>query len=231
MAGRILAAMLAACVAGCGGGGGSSDPAPAPPPVKATSLVAIGNSLTFIPDQADWSPGRGAAASDLAHDYVHVAASGMGLTVSAQRNFARAERPANDPNNTPADMAPMAQQIASQTAGIDASTDVVVLLGDNAWTGPSPEYDQFVANYAALLAAIEAEHPHALYCLSTWWINTAKDAMISAACTAHGGRYVFIGDIYPTRQDVIPASEDPNLLGHPHDWSMAAIAQRIIAAQ
>lgn len=226
----ILAAL--ATLAGCGGGGTGEPTGPAAVPTRsaATSLAAIGNSLTFVPDQAAWSPGRGMAASTLATDYVHVAAAALGLRVAAQINAASLERPANDPINTIDTATPIARQIADAVAVIAPGSDVVIELGDNAWRAPSPEYGEFVANYSALLDAVAAQHPHALACVSTWWEDATKDTMIAAACAAHGGAFVFIGDVFPVRTDVIPAGEDPRIWGHPHDPSMAIIGGRVAAA-
>lgn len=66
-----------------------------------------------------------------------------------------------------------------------AQTAVVVALGDNGMP----------AKYTQLLASAQ---PRArLACLSTWWKDAARDAAIKAACEAAGGRYVFVGDLYP----------------------------------
>lgn len=226
----ILAALAA--LAGCGGGGsgGGTGPASLSPKTAATSLVAIGNSLTFVPEQAGWAPGRGMAASTLATDYVHVAAQALGLPVGTQRNAASLELPADDPINAIDTVTPIPQQIAAAVAGIDSGTDVVVELGDNAWKPPATPYQEFAANYAALLDAVTAQHPHGLACVSTWWADAAKDAMIAAECAAHGGAFVAIGDIFPTRTDAPAPGEDPRIWGHPHDPSMAIIGARVAAA-
>ena len=55
------------------------------------------------------------------------------------------------------------------------------------------------------------------------------DAVIKDVCAAQGGRYIYIGDIYPTRTDVIPPGENRAITLHPHDPSMAAIAGRILS--
>lgn len=226
----ILAALAA--LAGCGGGGTGEPTAPASVPTKAaaTSLVAIGNSITFVPDQAAWSPGRGMAASTLATDYVHVAAQAIGLPVTAQRNAASLELPAADPINTIDSTTPLAQQITRAVEGIDSGSNVVVELGDNAWKPPATPYQEFAANYAALLDAIASRRPHGLVCVSTWWADAAKDSMLAAECAAHGGAFVFIGDIFPARADVAAPGEDPRIWGHPHDPSMAIIGARVAAA-
>jgi hypothetical protein len=49
-------------------------------------------------------------------------------------------------------------------------------------------------------------------------------------CEAAGGRWVYIGDIYPTRQDVMAPGLHPFTVSHPGDWSMARISERIVSA-
>lgn len=213
-----LAILALACLQACGGG---SD-APAP---RAAQLMVIGNSLATHPITASlgWDHVSGMAASDAAHDYAHLVAAARGESVVA-RNFASLERNPADPINTIDTTTPMKLLIESFVAGIDVSTDVVVQLGDNAPVGGSAD---FTTNYMALLDALP---PHrSLVCVSTWWQDDAKDAMIKASCAAAGGVYVYIGDIYPTRKDVIPAGQNSGVAEHPHDPSMAAIAARITA--
>jgi hypothetical protein len=94
---------------------------------------------------------------------------------------------------------------------------VVIELGDNAGVTPA-----FAAGYSALLDGTKGRL--SLYCLSTWWQQPSQDLMIKAACEAHGGHYVFIGDIYPTRQDARVVYADAAVQAHPNDWSMAMIA-------
>lgn len=217
MATKILCAALALVLVACGGG--SND---APPGPKPTSLVVIGNSLAFVPDQPGWSPGRGMAATSVATDYVHVLAAELGIAQPVARNFASLERNADDPVNAIDLTTPIADQIKVQTTGIDVATAVVVELGDNS---PSGQSATFATNYGLLLDALPAHH--SLTCVSTWWEDAAKDATIKAACKAHGGTFVFIGDIYPARKDVAAPGENPAIWAHPHDPSMASIAARI----
>jgi len=216
-----LASLITAVLTACGGGGSDAEPAPPAPPATVglpapTSLVVIGNSITMHPisEAIQWNHASGMAASDAAHDYAHLIAAGLGLPTVSARNVALLER---------AETADLSL-IPAATSGIDAQTAVVVQLGDNAVVTGSPA---FTASYVALLDAVSARQ--SLICLSTWWWDSGKDAMIKAQCEAHGGHYVYIGDIYPTRADVIPADEHPAIVDHPHDASMAVIAQRVLA--
>lgn len=213
----FLASALLAALTACGGGESNPDASTSTSKLaRPTSLVVIGNSITLHPinESIQWTHASGMAASDAAHDYAHLVAAGLGLPTVSARNVAVLER---------AETADLSL-IPSYTAGIDAQTTVIIELGDNAVVTGSPA---FTAAYSSLLNAVSARQ--SLICLSTWWWDSGKDAMIKAQCEAHGGRYVYIGDIYPTRADVIPAGENPAIVDHPHDPSMALIAQRVLA--
>lgn len=192
----------------------------------------IGNSLTFVPAMPalGWTHDGGMAASDAAHDFVHLVAAQRGLTLAAARNEASIERNLADPINSIDLTTPMAQLIAGAAAGIDAKTAVVVELGDNvAESGVA----DFAVNYGRLLDAVVAAKPAKLLCTSRWWQLVDVDDVLKAACVAHGGTFVDIGDIYPTRADVPLPGEDPAtsiIWTHPHDASMAEIARRVAAA-
>lgn len=206
MASSILHSLAVAClVCLCACGGGGDD--------KTTKLVVIGNSITWHGAQKslDWDHDSGMAASSADKDYAHLVAAGWQISNPSITNFATLEI-------APADNI---AQIPALTAEIDSTTAVVIELGDNSTSGST----EFAAAYARLLDATSARA--SLACLSTWWQDDVKDAMIKAACTAHGGRYVYIGDIFPVRQDTVVYS-DAGVQAHPHDWSMAQIAQRVL---
>ena len=227
----ITLALLCTLVA-CGGGG-DSDPGAAPAPadhVPAASLAIIGNSITFVPRTPGlWEHDGGMAASDADHDYAHLVARGMSIASPLITNFADLERNPADAINKIDTATPVKEQIATVTAGIDAKTAVVIQLGDNA--APA-DLAQFGAAYAALLDAASARL--ALVCVSTFWEHTGKDAVIKAACEAHGGSYVYIGDIFrdPANRDLLdgPQYANATVKAHPHDWSMARIAERVLSA-
>lgn len=233
MAKFILGAAMALVLAGCGGGG--ADPAPtktatsAPPAPTPTTLHIIGNSITYVPAApgTEWDHSSGMAASSAATDYAHLVGAGLGI-VPVISNFASLERNPADPINTIDTATPMADQIKAQTQGIDAHSIVVIELGDNAPQGGSPD---FTANYGQLLDAVT---PNAkLICIGTFWLDAAKDNMIAAACSAHHGTYVYIGDVTgdPANRDLLDGPQYPTFAinHHPHDWSMAVIAKRVLA--
>lgn len=225
MAKFILGAAMALVLTACGGG--SSDA----PPTTGTkqSLLVIGNSLAIHPvaPSLGWNHESGMAASDVAHDYVHLTATQLGIPLKAVRNEASIERNPADPINTIDTSTPMGELIATATQGIDSQTDVVVQLGDNVGDAQMPD---FSIDYPRLLDAVIDSKPHSLVCTSRWWAETTIDAMMQAACIAHGGKFVYIGDIYPVRTDVIQPGEDHGVSEHPHDPSMAIIADRLLAA-
>jgi hypothetical protein len=214
---RFLALMALATLASCGGGGAE--------PSRPSRLVAIGNSITAHPvdDSIGWTHVSGMAASDEAHDYVHVAARSLGLaTVFAHGELWQLER---QPGTAPG-------LIPAAVAEIDGGTDVVVELGDNAspkggGVGASPE---LAAAYGALLDAVVAKRPARLVCTSTWWQVDDIDTLLHGICSAHGGTWVYIGDVFPVRSDVINQAGNPNVEAHPHDPSMAVIGARVAEA-
>jgi hypothetical protein len=236
-----VAVLFSLAFAGCGGGGGSTaptataaapavdqpqpapQPAPQPtpqptPPIAGaqfSDLLVIGNSITKIGPSADfaWTGDWGMAASSADRDFAHLTAAAMHLPLTAL-NFSPLEK--DPPGNV--------WQIPSYVQTATARTAVVVELGDNVVAGGA---SVFAPAYGALLDSL---HVAKLVCVSTWWRDDAKDAVIQQACQAHGGSYVFIGDIYPQRADDIGRYADVNVDRHPHDWSMQVIATRVTAA-
>jgi hypothetical protein len=213
MATKILSAALALALTACGGGGSDSPPTQS---AQATAVLVLGNSLSVHPVDLSlgWDHVSGMAASDAAHDFVHLVAAGLGATPTAI-NIGQLEL-------TPVESAPL---IPASTVGIDAHTAVVIQLGDN---GGADFAAGFPAAYSALLDATAGAK--SLTCVSTWRQNDAKDALMKAACEAHQGTFVYIGDIFATRTDVIPPGENAGVASHPHDASMAVIAARLSKA-
>lgn len=207
--------------------GGDFGPEPVPVGLvsnfDATKGIFIGNSITFSPANpaVGWDHSSGMSASSAATDYAHLVGEALHLWSPTFINFAALER----------DPAANRSRIAELTAGIDAATAVTIQLGDNASPDPA-RLAEFTAAYHQLLDA--AKHGRSLVCVSTWWELWAKDTMIKEACEARGGIYVSIGDIRydPKNRDPFegPQYTDPSIQDHPHDWSMASIAQRVIAA-
>ncbi|MEJ8847283.1 SGNH/GDSL hydrolase family protein [Variovorax rhizosphaerae] len=190
--------------------------APAPKP---TRIAFIGNSLTLHPESKElgWMNHWGMAASAQARDYAHLTGAALKLPVSVVNL-----------SNLELDPVTNAGRLAEVAPRIDATTLVVVELGDNV---RAAHLASFTEIYAKLVAT--AAQGLRLVCLSTWWRNPSTDAVIRQQCTSHGGRYVDIGDIHAD-----PASQDrqrtqfanPSVNAHPHDWGMARIAERVAAA-
>ena len=164
----------------------------------------IGNSITRHPPlpSIGWTGDWGMAASSREKDFAHLTGAALGLPVTAI-NAVQLE---NDPQ------APVPQ------FPVDAQTVVIVALGDNG----------LPAKYADLLASVN--HGAALLCMSTYWTAQARDAVIKAECEKAGGRFVFVGNIYWGRLDDTSPWPSPVIQAHPYDWSMARIAERMVAA-
>jgi len=220
----LIFATLAAC-----GGGGTAAPEAAPLAVDPPKLIVLGNSITYAPatPSLDWDHSSGMGASDAAHDFAHMVGAGLGATVTAT-NVSRQGIEGNgavDPINAVTG-SPAADVIAQNTEAIDARTAVVVQLGDNV----QPDYlPTFGVVYGQLLDAIVRKGGR-LVCVSTWWRDASKDSVMQSACTIRGGRWVDIGDVYPMRKDDLGRYSNASVEAHPHDWSMAVIAERVSAA-
>ncbi|HEY0886533.1 MAG TPA: carbohydrate binding domain-containing protein [Ramlibacter sp.] len=183
--------------------------------------VIIGNSITYsiATPSIGWDHTSGMSASATETDFAHLVAAALGVESPTVTNFSALER----------DPAANKWLIPDYTAAIDAATAVTIELGDNVALA---RLSEFADAYDALLAA--ARHGRSLVCVSTWWKEPSKDAVIASACEAHAGTYVYIGDIFtdPANRDRLegPQYTDPSVQDHPHDWSMARIAERIVAA-
>jgi hypothetical protein len=206
----VVASMLAAC----GGGGGSQE---AEKPLDPFQVLIYGNAITTQgPDPSiGWNSWRGMAASDADHDYAHLVLKRHGRGPAFIQNYSQLE---TDPVGA-------RSQISTWAAAVEPSLTVVVLqFGDEApGHGASPE---FTASFNALADAMS--HGTMLACVSTWIEDKDKDAMMRAACESRGGFWVYIGDIYPRRADVIAPGEPAEIAWRPHDASMAEIADRVM---
>lgn len=209
---NIAAILAIAFLTACGGSSAGDQPS------TATSLVVLGDSLAVQTPNSNigWAHTSGMAASDQAHDYAHLTASRLGLALTVT-NVGDIER---DPLGTAFSVIPGA------TSAISPHTIVVVQLGDELNVD---KRNDFNTAYAQLLGA--AQGAETLVCVSTWFGDPVTDSMIASACAAHGGHYVYIGDLYATRTDVTTGEdEDIAVALRPHDPSMALIAKRIVAA-
>lgn len=207
---KIFLTILTALLTACGGGGGDATTAPAAPQqeapkpaVAATQFIFWGNSLTFMPVDATYVPGKtdwaqggwGMAASEPDKDYVHLVSKARGLPFVA-RNLADLER---DPNT------PLPSDVVTPT------TIVVVQLGDNG----------LAAKYGDLM--LKARAGYQVICLSSWGLNLRdRDAVMKPLCEGVGGTWVDISDI-PLAPGTV------SYYGHPGDTGMAEIARRVLA--
>lgn len=205
----IACAVLSAC-----GGSGTGAERQSQGLAQPTSLMFVGNSITVHPPEPSigWTLDCGMASTDCSLDYVHLVSAGLGVPFTAE-NVAPLEA---QPDLHEAD-------IPSYAQGVTASTTVVVEMGDDVAAHNQPAFQKV---YGELLSALQPRQ--ALVCLSTWWGNGDTDAVIQAVCEAQGGAYVYIGDIFPTRTDTWPPNEVHGITLHPHDPSMAIIAERVM---
>lgn len=220
MAHKILSACLVALLTACGGGG-DPEPEPAAPAAQSyPAAVIIGNSLVKYANQIPsdgWFGTWGMAASAENKDFAHLTAAAFGVTYPALRVGSQLEQ-------HPAENMAMVNDLS---AGVTADSLVVVELADNARAPLAP----FAAAYVALLEKVK--HARRLVCVSTWWPDAEKDLMIRTECEKRGGRVAYIGDLQysPTNLDRLGYQfPGASVNEHPHDWGMAQIAARVIAA-
>lgn len=203
---KIIALILVAFLSACGGGGSDAPAEPAKIEQKATNLLFLGNSLTFMPTDATYVPGSnvwgaggwGMAASAPDKDYAHIVSARMGLPFTAM-NLSENEQNQNS---------------ALPAFTVGPGTIVVIQLGDNG----------LPAKYAELVQ--RAKVGHKLVCLTTWGdspVLRQRDAVMRPICEAAGGKWVDITDLIFTPANV-------GVLGHPGDIGMAQLAERTYAA-
>lgn len=206
---KKLIAVLSIVLAACGGGG--DDTTSAQQSAAPGKLLIVGNSLTTHPPLPDrgWLGNWGMAASTASKDYAHLVAASLGMTLDAR-------------HTSPLEMDPAANASLASGYGVTASDVVVVELGDNV-----ADLSTFRPYYAKLLDDVKGAKK--LACTSTWWRRPVVDDAMRAECEARGGRWVFIGDIYPMALDPQEYA-DASIQAHPHDASMRVIADRVAAA-
>lgn len=191
--------------------------APLQSPVRPRLLV-IGNSLALHGawPALGWDGNWGMAASSEQNDFSHILAGLMGADLEV-RSIAPLEREAG---SLPTWL-PNAQANAGRTADV-----LVIKAGDNV-VDP-------VAFESALGVYIDTVRgPARLVCVGTWYPKAFDvDAVIARVCTARGGRFVRIVDLFGD-QRMHASSERVFASGvvgsHPGDAGMRAIAERVYA--
>jgi len=204
--------LLVVSLLGCGGSQSSTT----------SNLVVIGNSITRRPPLAsiDWSGDWGMAASSADKDFAHLSASQLGnLPLYATYSIPLEQA------------APTAYaDIAELASHVNRGSIVVVELGDNVPRNQAG-LEAFRPIYQNLLNSVNKGQK--MLCLSTFWTNADLNTVIKSECEAHGGQYVFIGDIVsdPSNPDYLTQTfTNVDVQAHPHDWGMARIADRVVAA-
>jgi hypothetical protein len=216
---RICLSFFVLSLVACGTGIAPTITAPPIQKVIPTDVFVVGNSLAeYGADPSLGWPGNwGMAATAQANDFSHLVAAALGLPV-VELNISTMEQ---NPSTAATVIAPL-------PARVHPGTIVVVELGENVsdLTGVTfqPAYDQ-------LLKALNIGAK--LLCVSTWWQANQLDVMMQKECSTYGGIWVYIGDIYtnPLNPDLTDnLYANPAVNSHPHDWGMAQIATRVLAA-
>jgi hypothetical protein len=185
-------------------------------------IAIIGNSITShaIKPSVGWTHVSGMAASSIQQDYAHLLLAKIGAKPSESyvRNFYPFE---TDANGAAANIASLTPVMA------DAPDTVVIELGDNVSARSPVNLFAFNDRYAQLIAKVKPAKN--LFCLSTWWGSKYADWIIERQCKAGGGKYVYIGDIYPDQVASAPAPHfaEAGVEKHPKDVAMQRIAYRL----
>jgi hypothetical protein len=178
------------------------------------SLLVLGNSITkYGPNPSlGWTGDWGLAAPSEAEDFAHLTGTALHLPVTVQQ-------PAIE-YGPPSLLPPLS---------VTPTTIVVVEFGDNAEFNTTP--DDFRISYNRLLDVVSGANRFA--CTSTWWTYANMDTIIRQSCEAHGGRYVYIGDLYlsPDNTDTLVVQYAYwGVNDHPRKWGHQHIAERVIKA-
>lgn len=206
LAALLLSVTLAAC-----GGDGDDAPEPAPPAaVKPEKVVYFGNSLTYV---KEWFGGWGLSVTAAELDYVHLSSKALGAPFEAY--------------NWQGDALPTDERLAKYAATVTSDSVVVVQLAEN--------IDGTQSFVPTLKRVIEAAKPaRRIVCIGSWWPNPERDALVKAACTEGGGKFVDVSDLMNSPQNTdknLPKlSDNPAVDEHPKNWGMAKIAERVVAA-
>ena len=181
-----------------------------------TDVLVIGNSITHHGPKpsAGWYGDWGMAAPSAEKDFSHLVASALNVPLSA--NNLAIEDP--QPNTL--------SQISAIATRVGPGTAVILEFGDNV---RSAGVDAFEQQYGQLAAAVVKGN--SLVCVSTWWESQNVDNAIKRACSAHGGRYAYIGDIRPNPANPdlqSTAYPDWQVNAHPQQWGHRQIAKRVL---
>lgn len=188
------------------------------PTAPIRSVVAIGNSMVTHPpaESLGWTGNWGMAAPTPAADFVHLTAKRLGISKVMALNVSGLEA-------QPGNYSASAGQVAKL---IQADSLVVVKLGENV---AAANHEAFGLAYSKLLD--EASKGAALVCISTYWKNPPLDDIMRSACSAHAGKWVYVGDVFGDpgnvdRRSVEYANGSVN--DHPRAWGMKMMAQRVL---
>lgn len=188
----------------------------------ASAVLIVGNSITeHLPNPSlGWYGDWGMAASTQQSDFAHLSSAALKLPLT----IISATLAEGNPQNYGS---PVVQQMSS---AVTPRTLVVIELGDN--VQQPAELAAFMPLYQQMTQV--ASKGAGLICLSTFWDFTATDQAMEGSCRAHGGTFIYIGDIYqdPANPDYQGAPVYSNITvdHHPHNWSMQQISDRVIQA-
>lgn len=192
-------------------------------------VLFLGNSITLhMPLAAiGWTNACGMAASDAAHDYVHLVTAGIERETGRKadvrvRNVYEFEH--DYANWKPAE---------KLKAEVDFAPDyLIVALGENVRDLRDEAQEQgYGRAFSGLLDCFSRDGktvPRTVV-RGVFWRNAAKDAAMSAAAAKHGAMFVRTDfEDEPGMRAGTECFAHPGVAAHPGDKGMAAIAERIL---
>ena len=199
--------------------------------MKARRILFLGNSITRHGPKADigWTNDCGMAASALEKDYVHllidrIAGAAKRPPDASINNIADFER-----QYASYDLAPLIKKC------VDFKADVVVLaIGENVPALASADAKaRFKRAVAGLLGALKKDAAPIIFVRSSFWADSAKDAVLKEACEAVGGVFVDISSLGRDESNCARSErkfQHDGVAAHPGDKGMKAIADAIWTA-
>ena len=194
-------------------------------------VLFLGNSITLHGPCAEigWTNNCGMAASDLAHDYVHLVTAGIERKTGSKvdlriRNIYEFER----------DFASWkpAKQLAAEVGF--APDYLIVALGENVRDlhdeAQAQAYGRAFTDLLRCFLRDGKTMPKTVV-RGVFWRNPAKDAAMSAAAAKLGVSFVRTDfDAEPGMRAGTARFAHPGVAAHPGDQGMAATAERILGA-
>ena len=221
--------------------------------LRVGKILILGNSITLHGPAPDigWTGNWGMAASAADKDYVHLLTKQIAKSAAKQwpaETAAETKQETAKPGATTPEVPKpevMVKNIADferqldkydLRAGLKPELDfeadlVIVGIGENAAALTTDEAKaRFAAAFAGLLAELKRHGHPVLLVRSSFWPDSAKDAIMHQACADAGGVFVDIGKVGQDESNFARSErkiDHAGVAAHPGDKGMQAIADAL----